>query len=447
MTKSGRSKLFYGLLMAFFVLGTSVIMYTNGWRLDISTLKLKKVGAIFIRSFPRETKIYLDNKAIRNNSGFFQNGTLIGNLFPKNYELKLVLDGYQNWKGDVRVSPSLVTEVKYAVLIPKNAIPVAAGQAQMGTVKNFWLWDNGQLIQDENDALLLGGGRVATGEVLGWTNDFQQLLTLNQETGVYFWNNIGNNTRVNVNLFLKNLGFGIKRKFKIIADPDDKRKLIVLEPRRISLLDMERSKLTVIYRTIGTEMNEKIASSQFFITWTEFDSKRDASILTIYDKFLQKTRLDKPSFPGKNVELKWLKGNRLALLQDNGSLYIYDFQSNNSAKIADDVKNFEFTDDGLTLATLENSALEVISSNPEIEYRKFNLPDMRTVIKVIWYFDKNHIFAVYPDRVAFLDINDATLGNFKTVATTRLAKYDEKNNQLYFISPNDDLERLDFPTK
>jgi hypothetical protein len=439
MTLKSRRFVFYSLVAAFFIIGGGVIFYVSGWRIDLSTLAAKKVGAIFIRSLPRDTEIYLDGKAFKNKSWLLQNGTLIENLFPKNYELKLAYDGYEPWKENLSVAPSLVTEVKYAVLIPKKTSEVATG-----TVKNFWLLGDNYLVQDEKNNLYLDSKKIGGGDAVGWTNNLQNILIYNPENYSYSLYNTASGNKIDVNTTLAKLGFNTKVKFKILVDEADKTKLIALEPKRVSLLDLNKNSLTSVYKATSTQVGDNAPASQFFIAWADFNGANNTSSIKIYDKLLQRMLNGYQVFKGGNIKLEWIDNNRLAVLQNDGSLYIYDASGNNSQKVADDVKSFEFTSDGTVLAALENSALEIFFFSGEKDYYRFNLPEMKSVEDIVWYYDTNHLFVVYPDHISFLDIHDAGLSNFTTIMNSRAAQYDGKNNSLYFTS-GANINRLDFP--
>ncbi len=126
MTRSSRRRLFYALLALFFVLGAGVVLYAQGWRFDFAIGRFDKVGAIYLRTFPADAAILLNGKPVQSQVGFLTRGTLIGDLFPKTYQLKLTAAGYDDWHESVSVLPSLVTELKNAVLVPRNATSVAA---------------------------------------------------------------------------------------------------------------------------------------------------------------------------------------------------------------------------------------------------------------------------------------------------------------------------------
>jgi len=132
MTRSARRKLFYALLALFFILGIGVVFYAQGWRFDFATRRFDKVGAIYVRAFPADAAIFLNGKPVQSQVGFLSRGTLISDLFPKTYSLKLAKAGFLDWHEAAGVLPSLVTEFKYAVLIPQDAT-----SAPSGTIADF----------------------------------------------------------------------------------------------------------------------------------------------------------------------------------------------------------------------------------------------------------------------------------------------------------------------
>ncbi|MEK7195575.1 MAG: PEGA domain-containing protein [Patescibacteria group bacterium] len=438
MAKNKRKILFYLLLIAFFILGGSAVAYVNGWRVDARNLKIAKVGAIFVRSYPDETKIYLDGKEIENGSGIFGNGTLINNLFPRTYTLKLELDGYHPWEESISVKEARVSDAKNAVLIPEKKTILTTS-----TLKNFWILGDKYLEEKDSGELLIDGRRVGSGEVVGLTKNNQYILTRDTKTRNYVLNNVESGTKTDIDTILKR-GLGVKGEFKIKIDPEDQRKLIVLKGDSISILTVDKPQLAQIYKTDSGEMiGEDVAASQFILAWTTFIGKENKTTVFLYDKFLKRKMGGGVFFAGKNTGIEWLDSNKLAVLQDDGGLYVYDTENNLADKIASDVKNFSFSGDFSAVTAIENSALEVIFFD-ESNYYKFNLPDVKEVKDAVWYRDNGHLFVIYPGRVAFLDLNDGSLRNFIYVAEAKASHYSEEENALYFTEGNG-LKKISFP--
>jgi len=439
VTLSKRRKIFYGLVILFLLLSSTVVLYAEGWRFDLITLKISKVGAIFVRSFPANANIFLDKKSIQNKSGLFGNGTLISSLFPKSYKLEMKLQGYRDWQEDVAVNPSLVTELKYALLVPASSTEVATS-----AISDFWLENGEIIIQKDSELSYLGGNRIGRGEILGATNDNSRLLILNSKTGVYLWYDTTNGAAKNINSALEANGLDTKRPFGVVVDPTDNKNLTISTSKRVYLLDTQVLDLTVLSRSTSTEFGPVVSASQFFYSWTEFNRQSNTSTLVLYDKFLKTERQKPLDLPAKNAELKWVDNNRLAALQNDGELYSYDVLGNNLEKIADDAMGFEFSSDNSILAVRENKSVEIFSFSGSRIYYRFNLPDVANIKDLTWYHDNNHLFIAYPDHVSFLDLTDSALKNFTTVAETSHAEYDERANALYFTA-NNNLYSLGFP--
>lgn len=430
MSKKTRRSLFYGFLLLFPLLGGAVVLYAQGWRLDWETLKAQKVGAIYVKSFPERADIRLNGKPVQNKSGILDRGTFIGSLFPKNYTLTLSADGYLAWEEHITVKPSLVSEIKYGVLIPK--IPDAVATS---SVKNFWVVDQEPLIQNERGTLLLAGKKLSGNRAIGWTGDFKKILTEDEKKKIYFINDVSADapTTANLNLILKNLGVRSSGFQKVIIDPGNDNTILLQTPDLISLFDVPSSRIAATEKPSSTII--QFAASPSWFVWTTFDAKNNNSHLTLFNRSSE-TRLDDETFAGKTVKLDFRNNNELGILQNDGGFYIERIGNSRAEKTASDVKDFSFPTDGDSVALLENNSIEIFSFDSEKNYWRFRLPDNDKIERLEWYRDGAHLFIVYPEEIRFLDLNDKTLENFPAIASGNSARYDEQSNKLYFVKNN-----------
>ncbi|OGY99320.1 MAG: hypothetical protein A2945_05135 [Candidatus Liptonbacteria bacterium RIFCSPLOWO2_01_FULL_52_25] len=435
MTLQKRRRFFYALVAVFFVLGGIFTLYAGGWRFDLATFRLRKVGAIYVRTFPKEAYLLLDDVPMRNTSGFFQNGTFLNGLFPRNYMLEIRADGYAPWHEHISVEPALVSE-EDAVLVPLFPATIASG-----TVKNFWLFESDVVIEDARGNLTIADRTIGTGDVLGATEDFETVLTRDGSRGIYAWNDIPSRKSTNISQMLARAGVA-REDASIVVDKNDKQHLLILQPKKLSVLDTATGIATAI-RTTTKNTLVNAAASPFLFAWTEFNPTTNTSTLVMYDKFSETRRPASVELPEKNIELRWIQNNDLAVLQANGELFIYNPSKNNLTKLADDVERFAFTKNGSVLAALEHTALEVFFFDGDKDYYRFNLPDMRNAEDVLWYADKEYLFVVYPHETRFLDLHDGSLENFTIVAKTNRVQYDAENNWFYFLD-DEGVKRLDF---
>ncbi len=120
MTFKTRRILFYSLMLAFFVFAALVIFYSNGWRFDLETFQINKLGAIFFENIPTDVTIKIEKVTLQFEPNFLKSSLLIANLFPKTYPATISKNGYQPWHKEIPVKPSLVAEIPPIILLPEK---------------------------------------------------------------------------------------------------------------------------------------------------------------------------------------------------------------------------------------------------------------------------------------------------------------------------------------
>ena len=437
MTRGRRRLLFYCLILIFVCLGTLVLLYAQGWRMDLASFKISRVGAIFVRSFPANTKVNLDGQPISNQRGFFESGTLISNLYPKSYILSLAAPGYQTWNENLTVQPSLVTEAKYAVLLPNQPTIVSAGP-----MLNFWLIKDQLAILDTKHILIALGHKLPGEEVVDWNSDATRILTRNAKN--HFLTNLAASTTLNLTNALSQIGYTLTSSSSIRLNPVNSSSIILQGPTRLALWNISGGILHAIATSTSPNLS-LVAVSPTTLAWTRWDDKNKTSELNLYDQALGTLSLSAQTLPDQNVKIAWSSRGTLGLGQANGDFFLYNLGQDKLTKIASDARDFAFSPDGRILATLEHNSLEVFSLVTAGDYWRFSLPDANKIKSIVWYKDARHILVTYPDAVKFLDLDDAAQINYLTVATTTRSFYDFQNNQFYFLNGGAILQ-LDFPS-
>ena len=85
--------------------------------------------------------------------------------------------------------PSLVTELKYAVLVPSGDSPVSSS-----TVQSFAIAGGEAITENAGGAVVLRGAPIAHGTIVGAGTDFKTVLLKNALTGAYTLYDIPNAT-------------------------------------------------------------------------------------------------------------------------------------------------------------------------------------------------------------------------------------------------------------
>lgn len=81
----------------FLLIAPSIVLYSQGYRIDFENKKITQTGGLFLKISPKQADIYLNGKLSRK-TDFFFGSALIENLLPKKYKLEIKKTGYQSWK-------------------------------------------------------------------------------------------------------------------------------------------------------------------------------------------------------------------------------------------------------------------------------------------------------------------------------------------------------------
>lgn len=440
MSHRSRRALFYAFCALFLILGTGIVLYAQGWRMDFPSFRVSKVGGIYVRSYPENAAIFLNGKPLSNQSGFLSRGTLISDLFPKTYRLALTAPGYIDWHENMTVTPSLVENHKYAVLVPANATSAATG-----TIASFATTRANLILEKTNGEIARNSEIIGFGKMIVNAADAQAII-FQTAKGTYEFMDLATDVATNLSNMMSRAGFGATSPLEISFDPSVNTTVIAADGAKVDLLDMAQFTNTIIGKAPkGEVIAPSIAVSPNTVAWAESASHANSSTLFFYDLSLKITASTTVALEAPVKKLAWISGGLLGILTENGAFYLYDTNQQNLRKIADDVRSSSATADGSRIATLESNSLEIFTLNDPEKYYRFNLPDVGDAETALWYHDSDHLFIAYSDHVSFLDLEDASLANFTTVAQGTSAQYDPDANALYVIDPADQLLRFDFP--
>lgn len=100
-----------GLLVFLGLVTAGVVLYAQGFRLDLGGGSLAKTGMILAKSLPDGARVFLDEELEA------ATDSTVPSLKPGTYHLKIEKEGYLAWEKDVEVKEELVTNVT-AILPP-----------------------------------------------------------------------------------------------------------------------------------------------------------------------------------------------------------------------------------------------------------------------------------------------------------------------------------------
>ena len=104
------------IFVAFFLIASPLlILYGLGYKYNWQKHRLERTGVFFIKSFPRNADIYVDNKKYKKDTP-----TRITRLLPKVYNIKIVKENYSSWQKSLTVWPQMTTFIEDVSLIYKE---------------------------------------------------------------------------------------------------------------------------------------------------------------------------------------------------------------------------------------------------------------------------------------------------------------------------------------
>ena len=432
--------MFYALVALFLVIGSGVVFYAEGWRWNFGDWRPEKVGEIYVRSYPSDATLSLNGKPVKNQTGFLSPGTLITDLLPRTYDLALNHPGYEPWHEKASVLPAEVAQFTYAVLVPKEAVSVATS-----SINAFALTAAGPLsvamngdIVAMNQNISLGAGTIID------ANPHTTAVILQRPSRAYVLRDIVASTTINLSSLFSANGINLGTATNVTISPYDATLAIAGNQSHVWLMNLATQGIVRAENAAPGYIFEKPSAFPRGVAWSMFQTSKNVSSVRWYDDSSGLARQNTSIIPGQTEKLGIISGFTFAVLQNDGELYRYNASTDSFTKIADDVVNFGVSPDGTMLAAVERASMEIFSLKTN-DYWRLNLADENNVEGIAWYRDDTHLFIIYPDRVAFLDLNDAALANFTTVTQGSSPAYDASANALYAIDPKKHLARFDFP--
>jgi hypothetical protein len=127
MTLRLRRALYLFVFLLFFSIAPALIFYATGHRYDVVRQKVTSVGALYIKSYPSGSLIYLDGKKTGKKTP-----NRILNVKPGLHTITVIRDGYVPWQKQLEVKEAQTTFVRDIVLFLKNqpVIQLSSGGSQ-----------------------------------------------------------------------------------------------------------------------------------------------------------------------------------------------------------------------------------------------------------------------------------------------------------------------------
>ena len=346
-----KRKIYFWAAAAIFALGTPLlILYSSGWRADFKNFALIKTGGIFIDTFPKGVKIYIDNKPKKETStGIFSQGALVSGLRQDEHMVMVKKDGFRDWAKKLAVSANLVTEARNIFLAPNDIKKETMAEG----VNDFAFSDSQtRLAYAAKDAIYISQFPF---------EKFEQIaLEKNEHPGKIFFmgdDHLLVETLLSNKLkkYLYDAGAGemiplkedIEEQYlKARYLPDEKIRLAALSNQNVLYnIDISsQNEPNIIAKDVS---NFEIFGSMLIYATTQPTIVYEKNLATNETEQLIKTPLDGEIELGSKI-LRSRDGNR-ALIDDKRTLYIYNHETQTFDRLADSIVGVSFSPDGKKL--------------------------------------------------------------------------------------------------
>lgn len=133
MTKMQRTILFAVFTIIFLILAPTIVLYSQGYRMDWEKKKITQTGAFSFKALPPRADIFVNGKLIKK-TNFFLGSATTSTFLPGEYKVRIEKEGYYPWEKTLEITPRGVTEAKFIVLFPKAVTFSSTAE----NIEGFW---------------------------------------------------------------------------------------------------------------------------------------------------------------------------------------------------------------------------------------------------------------------------------------------------------------------
>jgi hypothetical protein len=365
MTYKTRKILFIIFSILFLLITPLTILYAAGYKINFKNFSIQKTGALIVETEPRNAIVYLDNLAAKNiilkigslKPKILYTPAKIKNLLPGDYDLRLQLEGYWEWRNKITIKPNETTILNDILLLKKdlplllseNSFPALFDSPEKKGFAYFDAKNELKIYNTDSDLIEDLAIGTSTSRKALWSASGRRILV---DNNIYY--NLDNNTKID----LKNS-----------------------IPSKVNRINWDSSDESLIY--YSTDNDFFVIDTDTLSSSLVISSKRiidfifkDKELITVEEN-LGKTTLNiygrNKEKPIKSIDIPYSKyytfinpSDKLINLFDNDkkTLFLFDLQSYTPLKdVIDNIKSSFWIDDNTLLFNSDN------------EIRTYNLKD------------------------------------------------------------------------
>lgn len=192
MASLKRKILFYTFCLIFFLMTPLIILYANGYKLNIkdptSFSLVQKTGMMIIKTEPDQAKIYVDDKVekpffknlLSEEENFIKTPAKIKGLLPGEYTIRLELQGYWPWSKKIKIESGQITNLSNIELFKKKS-PLFITETDIQPIKISpdkkiaYLPEDDLLLELKNE-LIQKISTTSVNDAIHWSSDNKRVI-------------------------------------------------------------------------------------------------------------------------------------------------------------------------------------------------------------------------------------------------------------------------------
>lgn len=446
MHKTLRRTLFTVFFLAFFVVGALLIIKTQGLVFDWENMKLLKTGGVYIRAVPSDAKILIDGKPYKKPISLFNKGTLIKDLFPREYTILVERDGRTPWKKTLTVESGLVAAASNIRLFERapKMIPLSPR-----AVDDFWITREG-VVESAEGKLFFQNAEIKGIRVKEHAENRSAIITEDAKGNLFFIDLVKPLNAVNAGELFSSLSKKAGKTQKaerILLHPFSANSFLVEAKGEVFLVDTRKLTAEIILKSTST------LPALFVESANEIMAIRGTKVEGY--NFL----LNSPfsfSLPAPSEKIFANRGgNIFFLLEKSGTLHFFDRAAASSSIIAEGTSRIIFSpDETRALIIGRNSKFSLYFIEEDTGDVKVPAGALKTLPLAAGYRNANPEAGWFPDFANYLwilngnELNASEVDVRVPAVATTLFENTKKigffGKKLYLLNTGKELTEIEF---
>lgn len=443
-----RRKILYYTFLAIFVLGSIyLVIITQGLTIDWKKLTIIKTGAIYVRSTPLNTEIYVNNKQYKSEDGIISRGTLIKNLKPGIYTVAITKEGFSSWIKTISVEKGMVSSESFIKLWEKNP---TIEEIASSSIKNFWVTDGGVFLQNDASKIFMGENTIRGNEVIHYSVKTGEIITKDKNNNLFFIDATNPNIATNIQELFNSLKQrelklpGIVKILTAFPHPFSRSKIIIATKTSLYIIDLKKVSIEKILEIEG--INEVFLDSTRIFVKNNEGNVAMVNLLIKNDPEIMYTS-------STEIYAPIVTNSYLLFIGKQNTLFSYDRATKNVSIIAERVKYFSLSPEEKRVGIIfENGTLGIIyianySGNILVEKGTINLLTLNNSAENIKFESiewlpgyPNHIIASTKNSVWAIEANEKNPQN-AVLLSQDIKKYTLRGD-FYFLDTSGNLKTV-----